>query len=98
MKAHQLKARILYLLSEAGGSNVKVGVTLNQQSLGRRVTNLQAGNSRKLSVAATYTFNVDGQAYSVEQATLRELNMHRVGEWLCDVSIDYVKGAIVVSS
>lgn len=68
--AHQIKARMLYVIAEHGGMFVKVGITKDSASLARRLTNLQTGNPRKLSIVHTVTFTGDGMAYSVEQLTL----------------------------
>ncbi len=94
--AHSLAARVLYLITEDGTGNVKVGVTRDARSLSRRLTNLSTGNPRILAVAAYWTFTGDMQAYTIEQAALMELALHRVGnsEWLFDVTGDYVRAAV----
>lgn len=85
--AHQIKARVLYVIAEHGSTFVKVGITKDSASLARRLTNLQTGNPRKLSIAHVVTFTGDGMAYSVEQRTLAfyALLGTRLGdsEWTC---------------
>ncbi len=82
IKAHQASARIMYLIQESATSNFKVGVTKDMHSLGRRLTNLQAGNPRELSIAHTWEFEADGEAYKLEQGMLLYFSDDTSGEWI----------------
>lgn len=71
--SHQNAARILYVMQEGDSPFCKVGVTKNEDSLQRRLQNLQAGNPRLLSVVCTWSFDEDGQAFATEQQTFKDL-------------------------
>lgn len=80
------QARIVYLIQEHGDTPMtKIGVTKSDHSLDRRLSNLQQGNGRPLSISYTYRFSEDGEAYALEQSLLKALAVHRTypeSEWV----------------
>ena len=84
LTAIQSGARIVYIISENDTGMHKVGITKNPNSLGRRLSNLQSGNPRKLNITAVYHFTEDGQAYAMEQNVLKAFSFNNLGlhdEW-----------------
>ena len=84
IKQIELDARIVYIIEEAGTNNFKVGISKSYQSLGRRLSNLQSGNPRLLTIVHTSDYALDGEAYGAEimthaQFTFNNLGLHR--EW-----------------
>jgi predicted GIY-YIG superfamily endonuclease len=69
-------------------TTVKIGVTVN---VGRRLNQLQIGNSRKLQVFAQFPVGNKRQAHRTEAAVHRRLKAYRLeGEWFAVTAADAV--------
>src|SRR5258706_16304293 len=77
----ELQARIVYIIAEvgSGGRMYKVGISKNFNSLGRRLQNLQTGNPRQLSIIHTFEYQADGEAYKIEQETIKAFSFYQLG-------------------
>ena len=90
-------ARIVYVMCEEEGM-IKIGISKHYQSLGRRLSNLQAGNPRKLSILFTKEYENDGEAYAAEQSAIKAFAFYNYGmatpEWF-DVRLTELTAFII---
>jgi hypothetical protein len=79
--------RHIYLIQEGADGPIKVGVAGHPT---RRLTTLQAGNSRRLYLCAVYSGTPE-DCCEVERQTLKHFG-RLSGEWLRDNNLDDVVG------
>ena len=78
----RIRSTSLYIVSEATYGPVKVGIT---DHLNKRVSNLQCGNPRRLSLHCSFEFASRQDAEDVERATLIAFRIKKLwlgGEWI----------------
>jgi len=68
----------LYVLQEAGESHFKIGIATHPA---RRLSALQGGNRRKLSIVAAY-FGTRSDCFYIEQVALRFFKAPPGSEWV----------------
>ena len=74
---------LIYIIQEATSDYFKVGVSTNENALGRRLQNLQSGNWRKLTLRQRYEVSNMKLAENDAHYTLRNVQVREGGgqEW-----------------